>query len=183
MQVGFVCEVQLWACSLRFLVVTNSVPQHINLEERKCETITCTLQDLGAHCRMNTLSHTSYFCLLNWYCSSNFSASSSYIHSHNSFAFSLEGNTTHRGSSRAVLPTYKSLKVSLRLSGTLLLHILELVLVQVLDIQRFATLTQNLLFLLSLRLSFPAALLSLWVSVIACLMMQYWKQRIFYWKL
>lgn len=34
-------------------------------------------------------THTSYFCLVNWYCSSNFSASSWYIHSHSSLAFCL----------------------------------------------------------------------------------------------
>lgn len=140
-----------------------------------------TPQYFCVHCRMNTQSHTSYFCLLNWYCSSNFSASSSYIHSHSSLAFCLEWKKTHQGSWRTVLSGSKSLKLFLRLSDIFSLHILEFVLVQVLDVQGFATFTQNLLFLLSLSLPFPTALLSLWVSVIEYLMIQYCKQRMFYW--
>lgn len=68
-------------------MVTDTIPQHIDLEERK------KLSYLGS-CASDTdtthkHTHTSYFCLVNWYCSSNFSASSWYIHSHSSLAFCL----------------------------------------------------------------------------------------------
>lgn len=131
----------------------------------------CTAQHFCVDCRMNTLSQTSYFCLLNWYCSSKFSASSSYIHSHSSLAFSLGGGKHTEANEELFFSVPKSMKVSPKLSGIFFfIYLLEFVLVQVLDVQRFATLTQNLLFLLSLRLPFPTALLCLWVSAIECLM-------------
>lgn len=78
----------------------------------------CTSQHFCVHCRMNTLLHTSYFCLLNWYCSSNFSASSSYIHSQSSLAFSLRGRKhTKAHQELFFLVSTKSLELSLRLIG------------------------------------------------------------------
>ena len=46
------------------------------------------------------------------------------------------------------------------------LHLLELLLVQVLDVQRFASLAQDLLLLLSLSLPLTAAFFCLWGSEI-----------------
>lgn len=101
-------------------------------------------------------TRTSYFCLVNWYCRSNFSASSWYIHSHNSLAFSL----------------WKIKKPCVVISDwgfryfTVILHLhpLESFLARVYNVKRFASFAQDLLFFLSLRLplSTPFLVLLTW---------------------
>lgn len=83
----------MWSSLLRFLVVADSVPQHIDLQERKhanvfsTRSITpCALFEERPLC---AVANTSYFWPVIWYCRSNFSASSCCIHSHSSLAFSL----------------------------------------------------------------------------------------------
>lgn len=59
-----------------------------------------------------TITGTSYFCLVIWSCSSNFSASSWYIHSHSSLAFSLQNAQIQQCSSPSFLTRWVILSIN-----------------------------------------------------------------------
>lgn len=102
---------------------------------------------------------TSYFCLVIWSCSSNFSASSWYIHSHSSLAFSLWEVKMQQCCSPALSDSCHHLG-----SWPVNLQLPEPLLVQVVDVQWFTSLVQDLLLLLSLCLPLATALFCLQTS-------------------
>lgn len=136
-------------------MVADTVPQHIDLEQRK-QMLPWGLVMLRPIC-CNT--HTSYFCLVNSYCSSNFSASSWYIHSHSSLAFSLWHADMQK--MNALIPVSGPFLICLVQTRTTSLHLLEFVLAHVIDVQVFASLVQDLLLLLALSLPLTAPLFCL----------------------
>lgn len=78
----------------RFLMIAHAVSQHVDLKQKKTnitQASSAVVHVLFLGYAVSCCTHTSYFWLANWYCSSNFSASSWYIHSHSSLAFSLRG--------------------------------------------------------------------------------------------
>lgn len=111
-----------------------------------------------------TTTDTSYFCLVIWSCSSNFSASSWYIHSHSSLALSLQEVEMQQCSSPCFFSALSNCCQHHLISLPDNLQLPESLLVQAVNVQWFASLAQDLLLLLSLRLPFSTALFCLQTS-------------------